>query len=240
MCFILQTALLNTAHASILEDAWNSNGDGAGIATHDGSRLILMKPFMKWGDLERVLRRIMGQPAIVHLRMATHGGVSGTNVHPFWTLRGKQGLLAHNGIMPSPWGNNRGISDSLRFAESLRQFGMDEVRAGALPLEKSIGNGNKVVIMDKDGAVFFLNRDAGHDYDATTWCSMDPQYLFIRNTGYTYNHGGKTVYRYPQYHNQGTYTQPRLMNWSDKNDEQEYSKWLQDQYEKEHSPRYME
>lgn len=175
MCFILATSHLTDAHIRELDYAWNTNRDGAGISTHDGDRLILMKPFMKWQDLERNLGRLIAHPCVVHLRQATHGAISGANCHPFWTLR-KKALLAHNGIMPAPWSSSRQESDSKRFADMLMKYSLPDFIEGKPSLERAIGGYNKVVIMDQAGKIHYLNKQAGHTppEDPTTWYSARP------------------------------------------------------------------
>src|SRR6266446_9460358 len=175
MCFILATGKFTLDYIDILENAWMSNNDGAGISTHDGDKLVMMKPYTRFSHLRDSLRNLAGQPAVVHLRMATHGGVSGANTHPFWTC-GKKALLSHNGIMPMPWCGNRALSDSRQFAESLMNLDAGDIYDGRDNIGKAIGH-NKVVIMKEDGSIFVINKDFGYDLDKETWCSANPSYM---------------------------------------------------------------
>src|SRR5271157_6084988 len=102
MCYILATSKLTTDHIDVLHSAWITNNDMAGIAWHNGEELRMIKPIPTWVSLKRNLEHVIGNPAIVHCRMATHGAINGTNTHPFWTCKHKA-LMAHNGILPAPW-----------------------------------------------------------------------------------------------------------------------------------------
>lgn len=172
MCFILTTNNLDDSHISSLEDMWHFNSHGAGIATHDGKRMVLMKPFMNISSLRRNLHKIKGQPAMVHLRQATHGAVNGRNTHPFWTCGGS-GLMSHNGVLPDPWSSNRQESDSRRLAESLMGCGRDDIERSHKMIGSTIGH-NKVAIMWEDGSIFHINKHLGHNLDNNTWCSANP------------------------------------------------------------------
>jgi glutamine phosphoribosylpyrophosphate amidotransferase len=93
-----------------LRQAWMRNSDGAGVAWWDGGKVKWRKGLMRLSDLLELLPQLK-LPCIIHLRAATHGGITPELTHPFiisttrpyslelrGALRKGEALLFHNGV----------------------------------------------------------------------------------------------------------------------------------------------
>lgn len=96
-----------------LEDCWDSNPDGAGIAMSERGSVFWRKGFMNFKDFAdyyeaESLPRRDNQALVFHFRIGTHGLKDGGNTHPFplskdpFVLRQLAGrsqvTVAHNGV----------------------------------------------------------------------------------------------------------------------------------------------
>lgn len=92
MCLIIQKPAGVDVPLDIIQSALDYNRDGVGImANGDADRWVKIKP-------TKLARKInaLGSAAI-HFRMATHGRIDHTNVHPFRAVDGTH--IMHNGIL---------------------------------------------------------------------------------------------------------------------------------------------
>jgi len=95
--------------------------------------------------------------------MATHGSESIANCHPFPIAGGKYAVI-HNGIINIlPTGDN---SDTAEFCAKVlcpiaRKMRLDSPSVRFL-VESTVGSGNKLCVMDGNGAVTIFNEASGH------------------------------------------------------------------------------
>ena len=92
-----------------LMDFWKRNDDGFGAwwIAPDGHSIIVRKTLVK-EEAEAIVREVEAGDfeAGFHWRMATHGAIDETNIHPFALTKGENGALTsvvgHNGVL-SHW-----------------------------------------------------------------------------------------------------------------------------------------
>lgn len=91
---------------------WNQDGHGWAVAAETG--VMLSGRYM---DLDTALTTFKATrdafphaPALFHSRLATHGTVGLSNVHPFSV--GKYAAVAHNGILPSKFQPSKHVTHS--------------------------------------------------------------------------------------------------------------------------------
>ena len=159
-----------------IENMWFNNHDGAGFMyAHDG-KVHIEKGFMKLSDFESALERV-GKTinlddvsVVMHFRIATHGGVSPANTHPFpvstsigllQKLKCKAPLgVAHNGIINiTP---RKGISDTMEYiATQLAPLYKGVPHFYNNPhLMELVENGvqSKLAIMNGDGEIYTVGK----------------------------------------------------------------------------------
>lgn len=129
MCVIIykpQGVDLPAEFHEMLEAGWKSNPDGAGVAFWKKRRWKVIKGLMKLEELyATVYENVDGSGMIIHLRHATHGGVTPLLTHPFpIQLRRGRAFLFHNGVFPIEV-DSREVSDTLRFAMDLSLLRLD-------------------------------------------------------------------------------------------------------------------
>jgi hypothetical protein len=178
---------------SHFKEAFASNPHGAGFAIARHGKVEIHKGFFSY----RAFRKAWGRqgagafPALIHFRWATHGEQTAENCHP-WQL-GKYALI-HNGVLPCH--STQQKSDTGHFNDDillpLIESGIDPENVGLRWLvEKSIGSGNKILIMDETGHCTIYNEKIGHwNKDTGAWYS-NRSYEETRavtgfSTGYSY------------------------------------------------------
>ena len=158
----VQTPSLDT-----LKKCWDANPDGAGFALCTGGdkyAIEIHKGYMTWKSFviayEKYLADFTGD-LLLHFRIATHGGISPGNTHPF-SLTGDVKLLKHtnvltnyalihNGILPiEPSGD---ISDTMEFCRRLAPLYQNIPSAFNL-IEGMAGN-NKIAVMTRERVHLF-------------------------------------------------------------------------------------
>lgn len=157
-----------------IENAWENNPDGAGIAWANGGDGVYMKKgFMELKHLQEHIDKIEGRAAIVHFRWGNVGDKNEKNCHPFQA--GGGWVVAHNGTVPDmdPKG---GESDTKAFSRLILKpllkhnpKILHEEYTREL-LEKRIGAGSKMVFMNHSGIPIFLNEKDGK-WEENVWYS---------------------------------------------------------------------
>jgi len=97
MCLLICKPAGIVINRDALLIASETNGDGAGLAWHHDGRVEIGKGLWDFKTLDEELTRVEAMPCMIHLRMATHGGISLENTHPFALRNGW--AFAHNGII---------------------------------------------------------------------------------------------------------------------------------------------
>lgn len=113
----------------MIEQMWDANRDGAGIAWSENNIVHIEKGFMTLEDIKKHLRTLSGHvdmtaiPMLMHFRIATHGGISPQNTHPFPVVGKYRHMkklsyttdlaVVHNGIIPIKADN--GVSDTMTY-----------------------------------------------------------------------------------------------------------------------------
>jgi len=163
-----------------LVQSWTSNPDGAGISYFDeNGELVIEKDMTLDGILYKyesaVDRYAATSPFAVHFRIATHGGVTMDNCHPFRVS--EDTTLIHNGIIPVLFNSKTDPrSDTRVFVEDylprLPANWMDDECLFDM-VETYIG-ASKLVILSRAGSsdYYIANESDGHwSSDKKIWYS---------------------------------------------------------------------
>jgi predicted glutamine amidotransferase len=123
MCIIIYKPAGTKISKTDVNNMWNTNPHGAGIAVPNKHKVEVIKGIMQRDELEYLLNQCDNTALILHMRIATHGSITPTNTHPFPC--GKNRVLFHNGVLEH-FGvhgtNEESISDSRHLAEDLAQL----------------------------------------------------------------------------------------------------------------------
>lgn len=126
MCVILHKEKNVKIDLNTLEDIIDANPDGLGYSFWDSKNntwntIKILEPKTK--DLKKAISNMENTEAVIHARIATSGGVTIANVHPFI---GKKYTLFHNGVVSSLNGVLSKYSDTRLLHKLIEQFSVKE------------------------------------------------------------------------------------------------------------------
>ena len=127
MCIILTCDKNVRPSDDLIETCFWNNPDGAGLMWVEDGRVQTSKGYMDEDALIAAIASVpLDSPLVIHMRIATSGGVSAATCHPFPVCRSMDALhaenvecnaaVAHNGvIMGVPTNDKEGVSDTVYF-----------------------------------------------------------------------------------------------------------------------------
>jgi len=138
MCVIVHVPQGGFLPESILKQMYTHNPDGCGIVSAGG----MQKGLWSYPELREIVYSIPeGDEFLLHLRIATHGGITQDNCHPFPLREGS--WIMHNGILDLPIVKS-GWSDTRTFARMLRSYTEDEIANSVEEIERWHAFGNRL------------------------------------------------------------------------------------------------
>jgi len=125
MCIIVYKPKDHVISEDILDNCWNTNKDGAGIAVVEKKNTTVIKGIMSKKELMKLKKYINRNEVVIHFRYATHGLKNESNTHPFVVSNNVDDLkrvcyntsspvIAHNGVIPNVQRCST-ISDTMEF-----------------------------------------------------------------------------------------------------------------------------
>lgn len=191
MCVaIYKPAGVKTPSLKTLKKCWDSNPDGAGFSMRIDDKKYtshIKKGFMKWAAFKKAFEAAnladFEPELFIHFRIATHGGVSAGNTHPFPISANVSLLqcpnvisnytLMHNGILPITPDNVK-ISDTMAFCARLASGNIYLQPEAAFNLLEGLLGTNKLAIMAPE-KVYLYGQ----------WEELDGVYFSNLNWDYT-------------------------------------------------------
>ena len=156
--------------------ALNTNPHSIGILYKKDNK-IKVKKFIKPKDIKKKIFNIIKNKDeyAIHFRYATHGSIDTKNCHPFRVVDGL--YLMHNGILSKYGDMNKTQSDTRNFIDYylrpiIEKYGIEIIYTEEFKesVEKEIGLGNKIVLIDKDFNFIIFNENLGTWID-NNWLS---------------------------------------------------------------------
>lgn len=201
MCIIASIPSGAQVTEAQLDEMWNRNSDGGGVAYFDDGKIVTEKSMKKKKFIARVLEiqeEYGHRDMLVHMRIATHGSVCLENNHPFQV--NKNTVMAHNGIMPDAFipPAKSDLSDTRFFIE----YFMKHIPTSKLDdpyfcdmVDGMInqGYGNKLVFMTSAPTKYdtYIIGEYHGTWDEGVWFSND-SYQQRKWFGSNHNSGGLT------------------------------------------------
>lgn len=157
MCVIISKEKDVNIDLQTLENIIDTNPDGLGYSYWNSKEkcwytVKVLEPKIK--DLEKAVANMKNTCAVIHARIATSGGVTIANVHPFI---GKKYTLFHNGIVSSLNGVLNHYSDTRLLHKLIEQFSTKE----ACEILKNVTNNSNskfILIDNKTNKVFRFGK----------------------------------------------------------------------------------
>lgn len=173
MCIILTCEANVRPSYDLVEGCFMSNPDGAGIMWCEHGKVQTSKGFRTTRALMDAIDAVPNESRLViHMRIATSGGITTGTCHPFPICDQLDALhaadtecwaaIAHNGVIQGvPTDASKGISDTVYFVSNyvtslLRETG--GLTKSAQRRIKEAAPGNRFAIMTSDGKVYRLGK----------------------------------------------------------------------------------
>jgi len=167
MCIILTCESNVRPTHDLVESCFFGNPDGAGIMWVEGGRVQISKGFMSAPQLIQAIESTPTEsPLVIHMRIATSGGIDVGTCHPFPVCSDLDVLhaanvecdvaVAHNGIIKGMRTDEKlGISDTVTFvSEYMTDLYRGSVTKGVKRRMREIAPNNRFAVMTKDGGVY--------------------------------------------------------------------------------------
>lgn len=171
-------AILNkvgTLPKEYIQNSWDNNYHGAGLAFSDGNKFTVYKTdsnadtfYKKYKKYRKAHPNV---PFLLHFRISTHGTITTDNLHPF--IINDNVALIHNGMIDlDGHAKTDHRSDTRFFCEDILAtlpYGWQH-SAGIHAMIEQIGGWSKFVLLDTDQNHYIIGEDAGHWYEGN-WYS---------------------------------------------------------------------
>jgi len=172
MCIILTCEPFARPDFEVVEDCFYANPDGGGLMWCEDGRVQIAKGF---ADSQSLFDAIESAPIesrlVIHMRIATSGGIGIGTCHPFPICDRLEALhapnvecdaaLAHNGVIAGmPTNNELEISDTISFVQLVVNglYSNKGITKGVCRKIKRCAPGNRFAIMTSDGTVYRLGK----------------------------------------------------------------------------------
>lgn len=190
MCIILTCEPKHRPSMDLVSDCFAANPDGAGIMWCENGLVQTAKGFMdEWSLLDAIQEVPEESPLVIHMRIATSGGINAGTCHPFPVCDDLNALhaemtechaaIAHNGIITGmPTSTERGISDTVSFVvcvvNGLLAKTHNKVNKKVRRAIMDAAPGNRFAIMTGNGKVFRIGEGwetvtTGIEASNSTW-----------------------------------------------------------------------
>lgn len=159
-----------------LENCFDNNNDGSGIAyAKDGKLYIIKGIFDKKQFIQEVRKaeKVAQGTMLIHCRIGTSGLNDKKNCHPH--IVNENLVMIHNGILDIDVPKKSKVSDTVIFIEQyLKKLSKDFVKSEPIMhlIEKAIGKNNKFAFLNNKGEAFICNAKAGI-VESGIWYSND-------------------------------------------------------------------
>lgn len=159
-----------------LQSCFISNPDGAGIMYNEGGKVVIEKGFMEWEKfskrIEKLRPTLKEKGVVLHFRIATEGGISKQNCHPFPITPYEKILeklhlerdlaVAHNGMIDIRTRNKK-LSDTMEYILTFLSpmYSLDKKFYLSKEVQYSIENytKSKFAFLDGEGNITTLGKD---------------------------------------------------------------------------------
>lgn len=193
MCIIIsKKSGINFPSDDIIKNCFENNDDGAGIMfkRFNEKAVSIVKGIMRLTELQDTLKELnldIKDSVVYHFRLATHGGKSQGNTHPFpitsnfakmkELIQVTDLAMVHNGVIPIKT-SQEDCSDTMEF---IRSYVSEWKKKGSIFSKKSIEvmknetGSSKYAFLDKKGTITLVGKG---------WINDKASGLMFSNSGY--------------------------------------------------------
>lgn len=149
----------------ILNNCFENNSDGAGIAYAKDGKIYVIKGIFNKDKFIKVVReveKIAQGDILIHCRIATSGEIDKTNCHPHKVNDNL--VMIHNGVLDINVPKNSKVSDTVLFIKNyLSKLPNNFEKSEPIMhlIEKAIGKNNKFAFLNNEGKAYICNKKSG-------------------------------------------------------------------------------
>lgn len=187
MCIAILKPAGITLLPDTLKNSWDNNPDGAGFMYADNGNVVIVKGLMTFEDFLAAYEPHKDKQCVLHFRIATHGGTTPENTHPF-AVSDTLGVV-HNGII-----NNIKCdidvkrSDTWHFVEKIMRLYRNHWQIPAFKaLVESFIGASKLIFLDGEGNYDIYNESYGK-WQNGCWFS-NTSWSITKHVPYKYSQG---------------------------------------------------
>lgn len=161
MCIAILKPAGITLLPDTLKNSWDSNPDGAGFMYAEDGKVVVVKGLMTFDDFLAAYEPHKEKQCVLHFRIATHGGTTPENTHPF-AVSDTLGMV-HNGIINNiKCDIDKTRSDTWHFVEKIMKLYRNHWQIPAFKaLVESFVGASKLIFLDGDGNYDIYNESYG-------------------------------------------------------------------------------
>lgn len=169
MCIIAASAAgIPIPSEATFKAMWRANPDGAGLMYPRKGKVVIEKGFMTfesyYGHIKDLPFDTTATPIVFHMRIATHGGITRKNTHPFpltnkikelesLDIKAKVGI-AHNGIIPIDTTGT--LSDTMCYIKDVAYPASRKDKAWYNNVSADSIGGSRLCILDSKGNINYV------------------------------------------------------------------------------------
>lgn len=168
MCWILVKKPQNPVPFDFIDEAQRKNRDGYGVSWVEDGVVQTFKT-LDYEEYKTKLTELEDKLIVVHLRATSAGTTCIDNVHPFTV---PTGVMFHNGTISGLKSTGTTDSDTNILAQLISKTKFEKVTDIAPLLYAITGTTyNKLVFLNKDDTVSYINKNLGIDDPNGNWYS---------------------------------------------------------------------
>lgn len=178
-----------------LENSFDNNNDGAGIAYSSNNKLYIIKGIFskkQFVDAVRKAEKLADGAMLIHCRIGTSGLKDKNNCHPH--IISEKAVMIHNGILDIDVPKKSKESDTVIFVKKFLQDLPKDFMSnkGIINLiGECIGTHNKFCFLNEKGEYAIANEKQGI-WDEGVWYS-NGTYTYTYSYDYGYGYGFNTI-----------------------------------------------
>jgi hypothetical protein len=162
LCLIIYSPKGHVPAKTDIASALKQNPDGVGLMHFTNQPVVYRTMQTTAQAVYNRMETLRDFDKVIHFRMATHGTVTGSNLHPFRMVDGS--FLMHNGILHINR-DDKARSDTWHFVEKVLNPLAKDKQLDWAKIGDVIGPSNKFSVLDPKGHVTLVNEATGVWHD---------------------------------------------------------------------------
>lgn len=177
MCIAIYKEVNMELTQETLRNCWQRNPDGAGFMYAESGKVHIVRGLMTLAAFNEAFEPHKTKQAVIHFRIATHGGVNAENTHPF-RVHDSLGMI-HNGIINNVSTPDATKSDTWHFVDRfIKKYSAHWQDEEFQELIESYIGHSKLIFLDGEGNFKIYKENLGK-WNSECWFSNDSWVSYV-------------------------------------------------------------